>query len=206
MNPEDLARRRWRPVAKAVEKRNRLGAELAKTNERLVLLRNELPQAEQADRESFAVALAASKAEPDRMAEHVAANIAAEERRSEALQTAVQQAARAAESLRAESPRLVSRHARRDREGASDLRGSDRRGRPCSFSRVLKALNADAEQVAGHLPEPEPRMSWQRVREHAEALVGQGLSREEAVKQAGGPRVGGRLKWRSSASVDTAVD
>jgi hypothetical protein len=94
MNPEDLARRRWRPVAKAVEKRNRLGAELAKTNERLVLLRNELPQAEQADRESFAVALAASKAEPDRMAEHVAANIAAEERRSEALQTAVQQAAR----------------------------------------------------------------------------------------------------------------
>lgn len=131
MNPEDLARRRWRPVAKAVEKRNRLGAELAKTNERLVLLRNELPQAEQADRESFAVALAASKAEPDRMAEHVAANIAAEERRSEALQTAVQQAARAAESLRAESPRLVSRHARRDREGASDLRGSDRRGRPC---------------------------------------------------------------------------
>lgn len=80
------------------------------------------------------------------------------------------------------------------------------RGEALSFSRVLKALNADAEQVAGHLPEPKPRMSWQRVREHAEALVGQGLSREEAVKQAGGPRVGGRLKWRSSASVDTAVD
>jgi hypothetical protein len=55
-----------------------------------------------------------------------------------------------------------------------------------SFSRVLQALNADAEQIAGHMPEPEPRVSWQRVRDHAEALVGQGLSREEAVKQAGG--------------------
>jgi hypothetical protein len=49
VNPEDLAREKWRPVAKAVEKRDRLGRELSETNEHLVRLRNELPQSEQAD-------------------------------------------------------------------------------------------------------------------------------------------------------------
>jgi DNA repair exonuclease SbcCD ATPase subunit len=228
MNPEDLARRRWRRIAKAVEKRNRLGAELAKTNERLVLLRNELPQAEQADRAAFAAALAAGKAEPDRMAEQVAANIAVEERRSEALQTAVQQAESELQKLceqnrtgwyRDTLAAIGKAHriyeeaieaVAQAREGLADevaladwIRGgvgvspivdtlaAQNGGEALSFSRVLQALNADAEQVAGHLPEPEPRVSWQRVREHAEALVGQGLSREEAVKQAGSPEWAG---------------
>jgi hypothetical protein len=92
VNPEDLARQRWRPIAKAVEKRNRLGRELTDTNGRLVALRGELPQAEQADREAFAVAIAEGKPEPNRKAKQIDANIAAAERRSEALQTAVQQA------------------------------------------------------------------------------------------------------------------
>jgi hypothetical protein len=221
VNPEDVARQRWRPVAKAVEKRNRLGAELIKANERLVRLRNELPQAEQADREAFAVALAAGKAEPDRMSEQVAANIAAEERRSHALQTAVQQAESELQKLceqnrpnwfRDTLAAIGKAHRTYEeaidavaqaREGLADevaladwIRGgvgispivdtlaARDGGKALSFDRVLRVLNADAEQIAGHLPEPEPRVSWQRVREHVEALVGSGMSREEAVRQA----------------------
>jgi hypothetical protein len=61
MNPEDLARERWRPAAKAVEKRNRLAEELSVTNERLAALRAELPRAEEADREAYATAIAAKR-------------------------------------------------------------------------------------------------------------------------------------------------
>jgi hypothetical protein len=223
VNPEDLARTKWRPVEKAAAKRDRLGRELAETNEHLVRLRNELPQVEHADREAFAAALAAGKAEPDRLAEQVAANIAAEERRSKALQTAVQQAESELQKLceqnrpgwyRDTLAAIGKAHwvyeeaidaVARAREGLADevaladwIRGgvgvspivdtlaARNGGEALSFSRVLQALNADAEQVTGHLPEPEPRVSWRRVREHAEALVGQGMSREEAVKQASG--------------------
>jgi hypothetical protein len=41
------------------------------------------------------------------------------------------------------------------------------------------------EEIATHLREPEPRLPWTRIKDHAEALVGQGLSREEAVQHAG---------------------
>jgi hypothetical protein len=227
VNPEDLARTRWRPVAKAVEERNGLGRELAETNEHLVQLRNELQQAEQADRAAFAVAIAAGKAEPERRAEQIAASIEAEERRSEALQTAVLTAESDLQKLREQNPAwyrdtlaaiakahrayqeairtlAVAREALADEVALADwIRGgvgvspivdtlaARNGGEALSFARILGALGADAERVAGHLPEPEPRVSWQRVREHAEALVGQGLTREEAVKQAGGPEWGG---------------
>ena len=191
------------------------------TNERLVRLRNQLPLVEQADRAAFAAALAAGKAEPDRMADQVAANIAAEERRSEALQTAVKQAESDLQKISEQnrpgwyrdSLAAIGKAHRiyeeaidavaQAREGLADevaladwIRGgvgvspivdtlaAAGGGEALSFSRVLQALNADAGQVAGHLPEPEPRVSWRRVREHAEALVGQGMSREEALKQA----------------------
>jgi hypothetical protein len=61
MNPEDLARQKWRSVEKAALKRNRLVQELSETNERLLRLREELPQTEQADREAYAQALSAGK-------------------------------------------------------------------------------------------------------------------------------------------------
>jgi hypothetical protein len=59
-----------------------------------------------------------------------------------------------------------------------------------SFSRVLRALNADAEQVASHLPEPRSRTPWRLIKDQAEALQSQGLSREESLR-ATGPEWGG---------------
>jgi hypothetical protein len=214
-------------VEKDVANRDRLGGELAETNEHLVQLRNELQQAEQADRAAFAVALAAGKPEPRRTAEQIAASIEVEERRSEALQTAVQTAESELQELRQQNPAwyrdtlaaiakahgayqeairtlAVAREALADEVALADwIRGgvgvspildslAGRNGAEAlSFTRILGALGADAEQVAGHLPEPEPRLSWARVKEHAEALVGQGMSREEAVKQASGTAWGG---------------
>jgi hypothetical protein len=57
-------------------------------------------------------------------------------------------------------------------------------GSDLSFARVLQALHEDAEQTASHLREPEPRLPWKRISERVEALVGTGLTREEALKQA----------------------
>lgn len=228
MNPEDLGRQRWRPVEKAAAKRDCLGRELAETNEHLVRLRNELPQAERADREAYATAIAAGKPEPERKAAQVTASIESEERRSQALQTAVQQTEGELQKLLTQNrsswyrdtlaaitkahqnyERAIAAVAQAREEladevgladwirggvGASPIRDSlaaQNGAEALSFSRVLQALNADAAQVAGHLPEPDPRVSWQRVREHAESLVGQGLTREEAVKQASGFGWGG---------------
>jgi hypothetical protein len=104
MNPEDLARQRWRPVAKAAEKRSRLGDELRVTNERLVGLRAELPRAEEADREAYATAIAAGdKAEPGRKAEQLATRIEAEERRAEALRLAIEKTESELRKLRNEN-------------------------------------------------------------------------------------------------------
>jgi hypothetical protein len=215
-------------VEKAAAKRDRLGRELAETNERLAALRGELSQAEQVDRTAYAEAIAAGKPEPERKAEQIAAKIEAEERRSEALQTAVGTAESELQKLRQQNrsawykatlAAIAKAHRAYEeaiagmaeaREGLADEVGladwlmggagvspivdglaSRNGGEALSFSRILQALNADAEQVAGHLPEPEPRVSWQRVRDHAEALVGQGLTREEAVKQASGTAWGG---------------
>jgi hypothetical protein len=104
VNPEDLARERWRPAAKTVEKRNRLGEELRVTNERLVALRAELPRAEEADREAYATAIAAGdKAEPGRKAEQLAARIEADERRAEACRAAIENAENELRKLRVDN-------------------------------------------------------------------------------------------------------
>ena len=104
--PEDLARQRWRPAAKAVEKRNRLGEELRVTLERLAALRAELPRAEEADPEAYAAAITTGdRAEPGRKAEQLTASIEAEERRAEACRTAVEQAESDLGKLRVENRR-----------------------------------------------------------------------------------------------------
>jgi hypothetical protein len=104
MNPEDLARQRWRPAAKAVERRNRFGEGLGVTNERLVGLRAELPRAEEADREAFAQAIAeGDKAEPRWKAEQLAARIEADERRAEARRLAIENAENELRKLRVDN-------------------------------------------------------------------------------------------------------
>jgi uncharacterized membrane protein YqiK len=62
---------------------------------------------------------------------------------------------------------------------------------PLSFSLVLKRLCEDADDISLYSAESEARLPWQRVRAHVEALVGQGYSREEAMKQAGPSEWGG---------------
>jgi hypothetical protein len=225
MNPEDLARRRWRPVEKAVAKRDRLGKELSETNQSLAALRSELSQAERADRDAYAAALAdGDKAEPPRKAMQLAAAVAAEERRSEALQAATANAESEIYQLREQNRSAWSRdtigaitkahraytEAVRAVGAARDVLADEvalvswiRGGTGASpvtdtlppeglsFTRVLRMLHEDAKRVATHLPEVEPRPSWQQVKARAEALITQGLSREEALGQAGGPEWGG---------------
>jgi hypothetical protein len=53
-----------------------------------------------------------------------------------------------------------------------------------SFSQVVRSLHEDAEQIASHVRDPEPRESFRRIRDRAEALQALGLSREEAVQHA----------------------
>jgi hypothetical protein len=223
MNPEDLARQRWRPVAKAVDKRSRLGEELRVTNERLVGLRAELPRAEEADREAHATAIAAGdKAEPGRKAEQLATRIEAEERRAEALRLAIEKTESELRKLRDENrsagrkatfstiakAHLAYEESIRRVEAARDALADevalagwitdgigashvvDRLGgqisdtSPLSFSQVLRSLNEDAEQIALHLRDLEPRASFKRFRDRAETLQALGLSRAEAVQQA----------------------
>lgn len=62
---------------------------------------------------------------------------------------------------------------------------------PLSFSLVLKRLREDADDISLYSAESEARLPWQRVRAHVEALVGQGYSRKEAMKQAGPSEWGG---------------
>lgn len=92
MSPEDLARQRWKAVNKKVEERNQLVHKLNETNDRLVRLRDELPRAEQADREAFAAALAQDKAEPERRVEQITAGIEREQRRAEACALGIENA------------------------------------------------------------------------------------------------------------------
>jgi hypothetical protein len=224
VNPEDLARRRWKAVNKKVEERSRLVRELNETNERLASLREELPRAEQADCQAFAAALGQGKAEPERQAEQISARITIEERRAEAAALGIENAERALRELCARNAtwrgdtlrsivkaRLDYQEAIAALEAAREALGdevsligwlangdmaspvNDRLaghvavdGQPSlSFTQVLLALSADAEEIATHLREPEPRLPWTRIKDHAEALVGQGLSREEAVQHAG---------------------
>jgi hypothetical protein len=57
---------------------------------------------------------------------------------------------------------------------------------PLSFARVLRELDEDATQIATYLRDlPGPPSAWS-VMKRAEALVGEGATREEALKQVGG--------------------
>jgi len=47
-----------------------------------------------------------------------------------------------------------------------------------------KCPSANAIAVHPGCPRPDPRPAWQTVREQAERLVGRGLTREEALRQA----------------------
>ena len=53
---------------------------------------------------------------------------------------------------------------------------------PLSFGRVLSELDEDAMNIATHLREIERSSTWSLMK-RAEALVGKGLTREEALKQ-----------------------
>lgn len=225
MNPEDLARRRWKVVNKKAEERGRLVQQLNQANERLAVLREELPRAEQTDREAFATALGQGNDEPERSATKLVEKIEAEQRRAEAAVIGIENAERELRELcsrngpwRFETMRTIAkarteyqesiRRLEDARESLADevslfgwLRTGDvaspvrdalsghiaaADGRPpFSFAQVVLALSADAEDIASHLREPEPRLPWSRIKDHAEALAGQGLSREEAVQHAG---------------------
>jgi hypothetical protein len=103
LNPADIARKRWRPVRKALEEREKLEAELTQAGARLAALQGELQQAEQEDRESYAAAIAAGKGEPVRKAEQLAIRIEAEQRRVDACVLAVEKAGNELNKLRAEN-------------------------------------------------------------------------------------------------------
>jgi hypothetical protein len=103
LNPEDIARKRWRPVRKALEEREKLEAELTQAGERFAALQSELQHAEQADREAYAAAIAAGKDEPVRKVEQLAIRIEAEQRRVDACVLAVEKAGAELNKLRAEN-------------------------------------------------------------------------------------------------------
>jgi hypothetical protein len=103
LNPVDLARKRWKPVRKALEHCEELGLELSQVGERLAALRGELSQAKEADREAYAAAIAAGRDEPARQAEQLAIRIEAEQRRFDACVTAVENANAKLDKLRAEN-------------------------------------------------------------------------------------------------------
>jgi hypothetical protein len=226
MNPVDLARKRWKPVRKALEQCEALGLELSQASERLAALQSELSQAKDTDREAYAAAIAAGKDEPVRKAEQLAIQIEAEQRRFDACVTAVEHANAELDKLRAEnrsawrkdslakiakahgdfeeSIRLVEqcREALADevtlhgwiadgigvspiRDSLSGRVGRTQDGRePLSFSRVLRELNEDATNIATFLSEIDTSSAWSLMK-RAEALVGKGTTREQALKQVG---------------------
>jgi tetratricopeptide (TPR) repeat protein len=226
LNPVDLARKRWKPVRKALEERERLEAELTQAGERLAALQGELQQAAQDDREAYAAAIAAGQDEPVRKVEQLAIRIEAEQRRVDACALAVERAndelnrlrgenrsawhkdtlAKIAEAHGAyeESIRLLERCREAladevalagwisDGIGVSPIRDSlsgrtaSVNGRePLSFSRVLRELDEDGASIASYLREIEPSSPWSLMK-RAEALVGKGATREQALKQVGG--------------------
>jgi hypothetical protein len=226
MNPVDLARQRWRPLRKALEKREQLELELTQAGERLLALQGELQQAAHEDRDAYAAAIAAGKDEPARKTEQLAVRIEAEQRRVDACVTAVENASAEVDKLRAENAnpwrrdtigRIAEAHGayeesirevERCREALADevaLHGwiSDGIGvspirdvlagrtapvegrEPLSFARTVRELREDAGQIASYLRDlPGPQSAWSMMK-RAEALVGQGATREQAVKQIG---------------------
>lgn len=103
MNPQDLARQRWKPVRKALEEQEDLGRKLNQAGDRLAALRDELQQAKQTDREAYAAAIAAGKAEPARKAEQLAVAIEDEQRLFDACATALESASAKLDKLRTEN-------------------------------------------------------------------------------------------------------
>jgi hypothetical protein len=225
VNPQDLARERWRPVRKALEEQEKLSLELTQAGERLAALQSELSQAKDADREAYAAAIAAGRAEPVRKAEQLAIRIEAEQRRVDACVTAVENANAKLDKLRAEnrsawrkdalakiaaahsayeeSIRLLEQRREQlagevalhgwiaDGIGVSPIRDSlsgrtaTVNGRePLSFARVLGELDEDASWIATHLGEVDAPSAWSLMK-RAEALVGKGTTREQALKQLG---------------------
>jgi hypothetical protein len=226
MNPLDLARQRWRPLRKALEKREQLELELTQAGGRLAALQGELQQAAHDDREAYAAAIAAGKDEPARKTEQLAVRIEAEQRRVDACVRAVENATATVDTLRAENrtawrkdvlAKIAEAHGayeasirevERCREALADEVGlagwlSDGIGvspirdalsgriapvegrDPLSFARVLRELNEDAAQIASHLRDvPGPMTAWEMTK-RTEALVGEGATREEAVRRLG---------------------
>jgi hypothetical protein len=64
VNPEDLARSRFKPVAKALEKISRLGTELTETRAQVEQLERERAAAAHRDRQAYADALSEGRARP----------------------------------------------------------------------------------------------------------------------------------------------
>jgi hypothetical protein len=226
LNPADLARKRWRPVRKALEQCEALGLELSQAGERLAALQSELSQAKDTDREAYAAAIAAGKDEPVRKAEQLFIQIEAEQRRFDACVTAVENANAELDKLRAEnrsawrkdslakiteahlayeaSIRLLEQRREAladevalhgwiaDGIGGSPIRDalSGRVGRtndgrePLSFNRVLRELDEDGMNIATFLSEIDTSSAWSLMK-RAEALVGKGTTREQALEQVG---------------------
>jgi hypothetical protein len=115
LNPEDLARQRFRPLQGVHEKVTRLSAELAETRTQVEQLDKELAQATFRDKEGYAVALAAGKPRPTKR-EGEKARVALEdcqlkaEALSIALDAAFDERARLIEQNRSGWRREVSRY------------------------------------------------------------------------------------------------
>jgi hypothetical protein len=91
--PEDLARSRFKPVAKVFEKIARLGTELAETRARVEQLKTEQAAAAHRDRQAYAAALSEGKGKPSRREEaKVTAELDDAELKAEALAVAVDSA------------------------------------------------------------------------------------------------------------------
>jgi hypothetical protein len=91
--PEDLARSRFKPVAKVFEKIARLGTELAETRARVEELKAEQAAAAHRDRQAYAAALSEGKGKPRNHEEaKVAAELKEAELKAEALSLAVDSA------------------------------------------------------------------------------------------------------------------
>jgi hypothetical protein len=88
--PEDLAKQRFKPVAKVFEKITRLGAELAETRAQVEQLKNEQAAAAHRDRLAYAAALSEGKGKPSSCEEAtVSAELEDAELKAEALTLAL---------------------------------------------------------------------------------------------------------------------
>jgi len=93
VNPEDLARQRFKPIRQALEKIARLGTELQETRAQVEQLKVKRKEAAQRDKQAYAVALSAGRARPaTREEEKVIAELEDAELKAEALTLALDSA------------------------------------------------------------------------------------------------------------------